>query len=74
MRVSYLLLIKKTNWNVEIIKPSLVQGKMALFEEGLTIDEKVIVSDLFPAIPEMTLTLTRDKRSEQAISDWVDIQ
>jgi RND family efflux transporter MFP subunit len=54
-----------------VIKPSLVQGKMALFEDGLSIGEKIIVSDLFPAIAGMSLTLTEDKRSEQAISEWV---
>ncbi len=53
------------------LKPSLVQGKMALFEHGLNEGEKIIVSDLFPAIPDMSLKLTDDKRSEQSIIDWV---
>ena len=53
------------------LKPSLIQGKMALFEQGLSADEKVIVSDLFPAISGIALNLTKDKRSEQAITDWV---
>jgi len=62
---------KENKLERRVIKLSLVQGEMALFEEGLTIGEKIIVSDLFPAIPEMSLTLTEDKRSEQAIIHWV---
>ena len=54
------------------VKPSLVQGRMALIEEGLSIGDKLIVTDLFPAIPEMALTLSDDKRSEQAVIDWVE--
>jgi len=54
-----------------VLKPSLVQGNMALFEHGLNKGEKIIVSDLFPAIPGMSLKLTDDKRSEQSIIDWV---
>ncbi len=57
-----------------VLKPSLLQGKMALFEEGLSVGEKIIVSDLFPAIQGMSLTLTEDNRSEQAISDWVKLE
>ncbi len=55
----------------KIIKPAFVQGNMALFMEGLTIGDKVVVSDLFPAIPGMSLIATDDKRVEQAIIDWV---
>ncbi len=62
---------KENKLERRILKPSLIQGKMALFEEGLNIDEKIIVSDLFPAISGMSLKLTEDKRSEQAIGDWV---
>jgi hypothetical protein len=47
---------------------------MALFEEGLSVGEKIVVSDLFPAIPGMSLNLTEDKRTEQAISDWLKQQ
>lgn len=57
-----------------VIKPSLVQGEMALFEEGLTIGEKIIVNDLFPAISGMSLSLTEDKRSELAIEEWVRLE
>ncbi len=54
-----------------LLKPSLLQGKMALFEEGLSVGENIVVSDLFPAIPGMSIILTEDKRTEQAIIDWV---
>ncbi len=54
-----------------LIKPSFVLGNMALFENGLSENEKIIVSDLFPAIPDMSLKQTPDTRSEQAIIDWV---
>lgn len=57
-----------------ILKPAFVQGKMALFEGGLISGEKIIVSDLFPAIANMSLTISEDKRSEQAIIDWVSQQ
>ncbi len=53
------------------VKPSMLQGKMALFEEGLTVGEKIVVSDLFPAISGMSLSLTADKRKEQDVTDWV---
>lgn len=54
-----------------VIKPTLVQGKMALFEDGFTVGEQIIVSDVFPAIADMPLKLTEDSRTEQAIIDWV---
>lgn len=67
-----LFIVDKNNkLELRALKPSLVQGKMALFESGLMLDEKIIVSDLFPAISGMSLILTEDNRSEQAISDWV---
>lgn len=53
------------------IKPTLLQGRMALFEDNLSVGEKIIVSDLFPAIPDMALKPTKDSRAEQAIIDWV---
>ena len=62
---------KENKLERRVIKPSLLQGNMALFEDGLSIGEKIIVSDLFPAIPGMSLKVTEDKHSEQAISDWV---
>jgi len=57
-----------------MIKPTLLQGNMALFEEGLSIDERVIVSDLFPAIEDMSIKASDDNRTEQSIIDWVKLQ
>lgn len=57
-----------------VLLPTLIQGEMALFEDNLVIGEKIIVSDLFPAIPEMTLNLIHDERSEQQVIDWVSQQ
>ena len=62
---------KENKLERRVIKPTLLQGKMALFENSLNVGEKVIVSDLFPAIPGMSLILTEDKRIEQANNDWV---
>ena len=53
------------------VKPSMLLGEMALFEQGLSVGEKVIVSDLFPAISGMSLKVSADKGSEQHIIDWV---
>ncbi len=53
------------------LKPDLIQGEMVLFEDGLEAGEKVIVSDLFPAIPGMKLSLTEESADQQAIIDWV---
>ena len=52
------------------IKPTLLQGKMALFTTELQEGEKVIVSDLFPAVPGMTLKPVKDQGIEQQISTW----
>jgi len=54
-----------------ILKPTLLQGSMALFEEGLSVGEHIIVSDLFPAIEDMSINTTVDNRAEQQIENWV---
>ncbi len=56
------------------IKPVQLQGKMALFATGLKAGEKVIVTDLFPAIPEMQLNPIQDQLMQQQIVDWVETQ
>jgi len=53
------------------IKPTMLLGNMALFEQGLEVGERLIVSDLFPAISGMSLEVSPDKRSEQGIINWV---
>ncbi len=65
------IVTKDNKLDRRVIKPALVQGEMALFEEGLTEGEQIIVSDLFPAIADMSLKQTVDSRTEQAIIDWV---
>ena len=56
------------------IKPVQLQDKMALFATGLKAGEKVIVSDLFPAIPGMKLKPVQDQRIQQLIAAWVETQ
>ena len=56
------------------IKPVQLQDKMALFATSLKAGEKVIVSDLFPAIPGMILKPVLDERIQQQIADWVEAQ
>jgi multidrug efflux pump subunit AcrA (membrane-fusion protein) len=56
------------------IVPVQLQDKMALFATGLNAGEKVIVSDLFPAIPGMILKPVLDERIQQQIADWVEAQ
>lgn len=54
------------------VKPLQLQNSMALFAEGLKQGEKVIVSDLFPAIPDMALKPVQDERIQQQIADWAE--
>ena len=56
------------------IKPVQLQDKMALFATGLKEGEKVIVSDLFPAITGMKLKPVQDQRIQQLIAAWVETQ
>jgi membrane fusion protein, multidrug efflux system len=56
------------------IKPVQLQDMMALFATGLKVGEKVIVSDLFPAIPGIKLKLVLDKKLQQQIADWAETQ
>jgi len=56
------------------IKATLLLGDMALIEEGVSIAERIIVSDLFPAINDMTIKASHDDRTEQLIIDWVTLQ
>ena len=56
------------------IKPVQLQSTMALISEGLKRGEKVIVSDLFPAIPGMPLKPVQDERTQKQIADWAGAQ
>ncbi|NOQ13259.1 MAG: hypothetical protein GQ583_02105 [Methyloprofundus sp.] len=51
-----------------------VQGKMVLLSSGLQAGEKLIVSDVFPAIPNMQLKATIKTDLQQSIADWVKEQ
>ncbi len=68
------LLTQKNTLQRRVLKPTKVQGKMALFETGLQIGEKIIVSDPFPAIPGMSVKPTVDEAMQQSIIDWVGTQ
>jgi len=50
------------------------QGAMALIERGLQAGEKVITSDLFPAVTGMSLNPVADAVSLQQINDWLKEQ
>ncbi|NYT47178.1 MAG: hypothetical protein H0A75_05950 [Candidatus Methanofishera endochildressiae] len=51
-----------------------VQGKMVLLGTGLQEGEKLIVSDVFPAIPGMQVKMTEKSTLQQSIADWVPEQ
>ncbi len=50
------------------------QGKMVLLSTGLQQGEKLIVSDVFPAIPGMQVKTTLKTALQQSIADWVKEQ
>ncbi|NOQ13174.1 MAG: hypothetical protein GQ583_01660, partial [Methyloprofundus sp.] len=51
-----------------------VQGNMLLLATGLQEGEKLVVSDVFPAISGMQVKTTADPRLEQSIADWAKEQ
>ena len=68
------LLSDKNTLQRRKLKPSKVQGSMALFETGLQVGEKIIVSDPFPAIHDMKVNATVNDTMQQSIIDWVGTQ
>ncbi len=56
------------------VKNAQVQGKMVLLSTGLQAGEKLIVSDVFPAIPEMQVKTTVKTELQQSIANWVKEQ
>ncbi len=56
------------------VKNLQVQGKMILLSTGLQAGEKLIVSDLFPAISGMQIKATVKTDLQQTIADWVKEQ
>ncbi len=56
------------------IQPFQLQGNLALFENGMQTGEKIVVSDLFPAIPGMQLKPILDIATQRQIKKWVQEQ
>jgi multidrug efflux pump subunit AcrA (membrane-fusion protein) len=56
------------------LKPTLLQNSMALFNTGITAPDKVIVSDIFPAVSGMTLNPLIDESLQQQIAQWAETQ
>lgn len=66
-----LYLIDQANQLVRISPNYQVQGSMLLIEDKLTAGERIITSDLFPAIPQMKLEPTLDVTRSKDIKTWV---
>ena len=47
------------------------QGKLALVKNSLHSGDKIITSDLFPAVPGMDLTPMDDQVSQQQMAQWL---
>ena len=56
------------------LKPTKLQGNMALFETGLQIGESLIISDPFPAISGMAVKPGKDEVMQKTIVTWVATQ
>lgn len=56
------------------IKNAQVQDRMVLLSIGLQAGEKLIVSDVFPAIPGMQVKTTEETILQKSIADWVKEQ
>jgi multidrug efflux pump subunit AcrA (membrane-fusion protein) len=54
------------------VKEPLLQGEMVLLESGLSPDNKLITSDLFPAVQGMALAPVLDTARQNALADWVE--
>jgi len=48
-----------------------LQGELALFKGGLQAGDRVITSDIFPAVNGMTVAPVKDEKTEQALNAWV---
>ena len=60
--------------NTRSIENAQIQGKMVLLTAGLQAGDKLIVSDVFPAIPGMQVQMTLKTTLEESIADWVKEQ
>ncbi len=52
------------------LQPYHQQGELALFNQGLSSGERLVVSDLYPAVPGMLLDPKPDSKLEQKLHDW----
>ena len=68
-----IFLINKDNQlERRFLKPRQVQGGMALFETGIAEGDRLIVSDLFPAVPGMLLKPVQDALRQQKMAAWAE--
>jgi multidrug efflux pump subunit AcrA (membrane-fusion protein) len=68
------LLTQQNTLQRRTLKPGKLQGSMALFETGLQVGEKLIVSDPFPAISGMSIKPSPNKNLQHSIALWVETQ
>lgn len=68
-----LFLIDETNRLKRINIKAEAQGNMLLIEEGLSVGDKVVTSDLFPAVAGMELQAVPDHVRQQQITDWLEM-
>ncbi len=67
-----LFLVNKNSQLKRIDIKSEAQGSMLLIENGLSVGDKVITSDLFPAVTGMSLQAVPDAIRQQQIVDWLE--
>lgn len=67
-----LFLVDKNNALKRIDVQAEAQGSMLLIESGLSAGNKVITSDLFPAVTGMSLQAVPDATRQQQIVDWLE--
>ena len=60
---------KENRLDVREVRAGLFQGDVVTITKGLAFGEKVVVSDLSPAVPGMLLAPTVDQRLADALSD-----
>ncbi|UZE96377.1 efflux RND transporter periplasmic adaptor subunit [Alkalimarinus alittae] len=67
-------LVDQNNQLKRIDIKSEAQGDMLLIENGLNVGDKIITSDLFPAVTGMKLQPTPDDAKQRQIVDWLEAQ
>lgn len=69
-----LFLVDQSNLLKRIPIKAEAQGNMLLIENGLNSGDKIITSDLFPAVTGMKLKPIPDKARQQQIVEWLEAQ